>query len=343
MLGKSPVRIFRQMCAVLLAGIVTGCGGGGSSAPGAKSANDADRPAAAAPAKEGAIQVAVIPKGLTHQFWVSVHQGAEKAGREAGAEILWQGPAKETDIDKQISIIQDMLTRKVNAMVLAACDADALVGIVEQVAASGIPVVMIDSGVNSDAPVATAATDNVAGARLAAKTLADLIGGQGDVGLIPFVAGSATSEAREKGFREGLEAYPGIRLVSVQYSQSDAAIGMNVTSDMLSANPGLKGIFAANEAGAIGAAQALRGAGRAGEVKLVAFDASEEEIAALKEGVIQALIVQNPFRMGYEGVKAALAALRGEQVPKIIDTGVTVVTQDNLDTREVQAILNPNP
>jgi len=321
--------------------VTNGCGGSAGPAPAAPEQQPGGN-AAASPVNTGkTLQVAVIPKGLTHQFWVSVHRGAEAAGREAGAEILWQGPAKETDIDKQITIIQDMLTRKVNAMVLAACDADALVGMVEQVAAAGIPVVMIDSGVNSEVPVATAATDNVAAARLAAKTLADLIGGQGDVGLIPFVAGAATSEAREKGFREGLRDFPGMRLVSVQYSQSDAAIGMNVTADMLAANSGLKGIFAANEAGAIGAAQALRAAGRAGDVKLVAFDASEEEVNALKEGVIQALIVQNPYKMGYEGVKAALAALRGEQVPKVIDTGVTVVTRDNLNTPEVQALLNP--
>ncbi|HOJ69104.1 MAG TPA: ABC transporter substrate-binding protein [Candidatus Hydrogenedentes bacterium] len=324
-----------------IAGMVAGCGGSGGSKTTPQKSSSGGTPTVS-PGKTGsAPQVAVIPKGLTHQFWVSVHRGAEAAGREAGAEILWQGPAKETDIDKQITIIQDMLTRKVNAMVLAACDADALVGTVEQVVAAGIPVVMIDSGVNSDAPVATAATDNVAAARLAAKTLADLIGGQGDVGLIPFVAGAATSEAREKGFREGLRDFPGMRLVSVQYSQSDAAIGMNVTADMLAANPGLKGIFAANEAGAIGAAQALRAAGKVGDIKLVAFDASEEEVNALKEGVIQALIVQNPYKMGYEGVKAALAALRGEQVPKIIDTGVTVVTRDNLDAPEVQALLNP--
>lgn len=338
-------RCFRAVTCTVFLSVVThilaGCGGSGETAPAALEQRGAGKAAGSSEKAGGSWQVAVIPKGLTHQFWVSVHRGAEAAGREAGAQILWQGPAKETDIDKQITIIQDMLTRRVNAMVLAACDADALVGMVEQVAAAGIPVVMIDSGVNSDAPVATAATDNVAGARLAAKTLADLLGGQGDVGVIPFVAGAATSEAREKGFREGLQEYPGMRLVSVQYSQSDAAIGMNVTADMLAANPGLKGIFAANEAGAIGAAQALRAAGRAGDVKLVAFDASEEEINALKEGVIQALIVQNPYRMGYEGVKAALAALRGETVPKVIDTGVTVVTSANLNSPEVLALLHP--
>ena len=321
-------RCFRAVtCTVFLSvvsHILAGCGGSGETAPAALEQRGSGKAAGSSEKAGGSWQVAVIPKGLTHQFWVSVHRGAEAAGRAAGAQILWQGPAKETDIDKQITIIQDMLTRRVDVMVLAACDADALVGMVEQVAAAGIPVVMIDSG-----------------ARLAAKTLADLLGGQGDVGVIPFVAGAATSEAREKGFREGLQEYPGMRLVSVQYSQSDAAIGMNVTADMLAANPGLKGIFAANEAGAIGAAQALRAAGRAGDVKLVAFDASEEEINALKEGVIQALIVQNPYRMGYEGVKAALAALRGETVPKVIDTGVTVVTSANLNSPEVQALLHP--
>jgi len=155
------------------------------------------------------------------------------------------------------------------------------------------------------------------------------------------VKGAATSEMREQGFKEAIAEFAGITLAATLYSDSDAAKGMNVTQDMITANPNLAGIFAANEGGAIGAAQALRADGKAGEIKLVAFDASDEEIAALKEGVIQALVVQNPYKMGYEGVKAAVDHLEGRPVEKRIDTGVTVVTMDNFDEPEIQKVLYP--
>ncbi len=286
------------------------------------------------------LDIAVIPKGLTHQFWVTVRAGAETAAAEMGAKVIWQGPTKETEIDRQINIMQDMINRGVDGIVMAACDENALATAVAQADAAGIPVVTFDSGVKSDVPKSFVATDNVAGAKLAADKLAELMGGTGEVGLIPFVPGAATSELREKGFKEGLQAHPGLKLAATNYCQSDIAIGMNVTTDMITAFPALGGIFAANEPAAIGAAQALRGLGKVGEVKLVAFDASPEQIAALKEGVIQALVVQNPFKMGYEGVKAVIAAVKGQEVPKVIDTGVTIVTKENLDTPEVQALLS---
>lgn len=293
----------------------------------------------AAAVEKAALEIAVIPKGLAHQFWITVKAGAEAAGQEYGARILWQGPPKETEIAQQINIIQDMITRKVDAIVLAACDENALVGVITQADRQGIPVVMIDSGVKSDLPKSLVATDNIEGAKMAAKVLAELLGEKGDIGLIPFVPGAATSELRERGFREGLQEYPDMRLAAVNYSQSDVSTGMNITSDMLTAHANLAGIFATNEPSAIGAAQALRAAGKAGQVKLVAFDATGEQLNALREGVIHALIVQNPFKMGYEGVKAAVASLRGEEVPERIDTGVTVVTLENLDDPEIQALL----
>ncbi|HDP34922.1 MAG TPA: sugar ABC transporter substrate-binding protein [Candidatus Hydrogenedentes bacterium] len=321
-------RVF--FCALLTGVLLAGCGAG---------------PGEAVPEKGPAIEkesleIAVIPKGLTHQFWLSVKAGAEAAAEEFGATIIWQGPSKETEIAQQINIVQDMITRGVDGIVLAACDANALINVVEQAHHAGIPVVMVDSDVNSDIPKSLVATDNVQGGAMAVEVLSELIGGEGDVGLLPFVPGAATSELREQGFREALPNFPNLRLVAVNYSQSDAATGMNVTSDMLTAHPNLAGIFAANEPGAIGSAQALRTAGKAGEVKLVAFDASGEQLTALKDGVIQALIVQNPFRMGYESVKSVVDALEGRPVPKRIDTGVTVITLENLDQPEIQALLS---
>ncbi len=286
------------------------------------------------------LDIAVIPKGLTHQFWISVKAGAEAAAAELDARILWQGPARETEIDEQINIVQDMITRGVDGIVLAACDANALISVVEQADRAGIPVVMVDSDVNSDIPKSLVATDNIEGGAIAVRVLADLIGGAGDVGLIPFVPGAATSELREQGFREELPKFPDVRLVAVNYSQSDAATGMNVTSDMLTAHPNIAGIFAANEPGAIGAAQALRTAGKVGDVKMVAFDASGEQLTALRDGVIQALLVQDPFKMGNEAVRAVVDAIQGNPVPKRVDTGVNVITQENIDDPDIQALLS---
>jgi len=168
-----------------------------------------------------------------------------------------------------------------------------------------------------------------------------LIGYEGKVGLIPFVPGAATSIQREQGFKEGLKKFPKVKLVATLYSESDVTKGMQVTENMLTAHPDLKGIFAANEPGAIGAARVLQARKLAGKVKLVAFDASPTQIKALQEGVIQALIVQNPFRMGCEGVKMAVKALRGEKIPKRIDTGVTVVTMENFRRPEIRRLLYP--
>jgi len=324
-----------------MAAVIGGCGGATPQKTAAPATAEGAAPAPPAPAAAAKKEIAVIPKGLAHQFWLTVKAGAVAAGAETGYEIIWQGPAKETEVAKQISIVQDMISRKVSAIVMAACDANALVPTIQQALDAKIPVITIDSGVNSELPLSFVATDNIAGAKAAADTLAKLIGGSGKVGLIPFVPGAATSELREDGFEEGLKAHPGLTLVSKQYCQSDVAKAMSITQDMMTANPDLAGIFAANEAAAIGAAQAIRAAGKAGQVKLVAFDAAEEEINALKEGVVQALIVQSPFNMGALGVKAAVDAINGKPVEKRIDTGVTVVTQENFNTPEVQKLLYP--
>jgi len=283
-------------------------------------------------------EIAVLPKGLTHQFWLTVKAGAEAAAAEQGARIIWQGPARETEVARQMDIVDDMINRRVDAIVLAACDEDALVSSVDKAMDAGIPVITMDSGVQSDRPISFVATDNIAGAALAAETLVELIGGEGRVGMIPFVAGAATSELRERGFREGLEAHPGVRLERVIYCDSDVAKAMNAAQDMAAQ---VDGIFAANEPAAIGAVQGLKMLDLAGEMKLVAFDAAEQEIAGLKEGSIHALIVQDPYQMGYASVKAAIDVLEGREVPDRIDTGVTVVTLDNYDEPDIQRLLYP--
>lgn len=291
--------------------------------------------------KEDRLRIAVVPKGTTQTFWLAVKGGAEAAGKKHGARIIWKGPAKETDIAGQKDILENFINQKVDAIVMAACDENALVQTVEQADRAGIPVVTIDSGVKSDVPQSFIATDNIQGARQAARELARLIGERGEVGLIPFVKGAATSNMREQGFREGIARYPGVRLVSVLYSKSDVMEGVRAAEDMLTAHPKLAGIFAANEGGAVGAARALDLRRVGGKVKLVAFDAAPAEIEALKKGTIQALIVQNPFKMGYEGVSAAVKAVKGEKVEPRIDTGVTVVTMANFEDPDIQKLLYP--
>ena len=283
------------------------------------------------------VQIAVVPKGTTVDFWLSVKAGAEKAGEEHGVEIIWRGPAEETDVAGQMGILENFISADVSAIVMAACDSKAMLSIVEKARQAKTPLITIDSGVD-DPSVPFIATDNIKGAQLAAQTLVKLIGGKGNVGLIPFVPGAATSTMRENGFKEEIAKHPGVKLVSTLYSQSDVAKGMSAAENMLTAHPDLAGIFAANEPGAIGAAQALEQRRVAGKVKLVAFDAADSEIEALKRGTIQALIVQNPFKMGYEGVQAAMKALKGE-IPQSMDTGVAVVTIENLDDPEVVELL----
>ena len=291
--------------------------------------------------QEGRLRILVSPKGLTHNFWLTVKAGADSAGREMGVDIIWKGPTAETDIAGQIAIVEDYINKRVDGIVLAACDASALVPVVEEADRRGIKVITIDSGLDSDVPLSFVASDNVLGARKAAHALAELIDHQGDVACIPFIPGAETSIWRETGFKEGLKEFPEINLAAVQYSQSDVATAMAVTENILTAQPGLKGIFAANEAGAIGAAQAVAARNLQGKVKLVAFDASPNEIMALKAGVIQALIVQNPFGMGYQGVRSAVMAIRSEPVEKRIDTGVTVITMENYQQPEIQKLLYP--
>ncbi len=285
--------------------------------------------------------IAVIPKSTCNTFWVTVKAGAYEAGKDFGVKVIWKGPAEETDIAGQIAIIEDFINKRVDALVMAACDAKSLVPVVKKATDVGIPVITIDSGVDSDLPLSFVATDNILGGRKAGQILARLIGEKGKVGLIPIVPGAASSMEREKGFRDEISKYPNISLVSVLYGYADAARGMAATEDMLTAHPDLSGIFCCASPGATGCAQALESLGLGGKVKLVAFDSDPAEIASLKKGTIQALIVQNPYKMGYLGVKIAVEAIQKKSIPKRIDTGVTVVTTENFNQPEIQKLLYP--
>lgn len=289
--------------------------------------------------KATTLRIALVPKSTSHNFWQTVRAGAEAAAKEEGAELIFRGPAKETDVAGQITIMEDLTNQKVDAIVMAACNSKALIKPVEKAIAAGIPVVTVDSGIDSDiAPFI--ATDNVAGASKGADELARIIGDKGNVGVIPIVSGAATSTMREKGFKDQIAKHKSIRVVSTLFSECDEAKGMSATEDMLTSNPNIVGIFNACGPGAVGSARVLEQRKLAGKVKLVAFDAFPAEIEALKKGTIQALVVQNPYKMGYEGVKAAIKAKHGAKVVGM-DTGVAIVTMKNFNDPEIQKLLFP--
>ncbi len=300
-----------------------------------------------APGEHGSskkLKIAVLPKGTAHSFWQTVKAGADAAGQEENAEIIWQGPAKETEYTEQINIVQNQVTAGVDGIVLAATSAEGLVKPAKEAVAKGIPVVTIDSGLkkDDDPSLAFIATDNVEGGRKAADALAKLVGEKGKVGVLPFIKGAASSDQREQGFVEGIKKYPNITLVPILYTDGDPQKALEQTMNMLTATPDLAGIFAANEPGGIGAANALKQKNLVGKVKLVEFDASAEQVKALEAGTVQALIVQDPFQMGYKGVKTVVKAIRKQPIAeKFIDSGITVVTKDNLATPQVQKLVNP--
>ncbi len=323
---------------------VSGCAKPAAETDGAASSTSASQAGQPASSASGGsvkrLQIAVMPKGTAASYWQAVKAGAEQAGKEDNADIIWQGPGSEGSITEQINLVQTQITNKIDGIVIAACDAEALVKPLQDAKAKGIPVVTIDSGVsNKDVSLAYIATDNVAGGRAAADALAKAVGEKGEVGLLIFQKGAASSDDREKGFEEGLKKYPNLKIVST-LEANDPQKATDTVTNMLTAHAGIAGIFAANEPNGIGAANALKQKGLAGKVKLVAYDSSPEEIKAVSDGIIQATIVQAPFQMGYKGVKTVLQAIKKQPIPAaFIDSGMTVVTKENLNSPEVQKLV----
>jgi len=289
-------------------------------------------------------QIAVIPKATTFTFWKAVRAGAAAAADEAGAEIIWQGPSNEGDRRGQIDVVQNFTSRQVDAMVLAPLDASALARPVEQAVGRGIPVVVIDSALDSELHSSFVATDNTEGGRMAARRLAEVMDGKGNVILLRYQEGSASNDEREDGFLAELEEkYPEIKVLSSnQYAGTTKDSAMKVSQNLLNKfGKDVDGIFCPNEPVAFGMLRALETSKLAGKVKFVAFDAGDSLIQAMREGSIHGLIAQDPYGMGYQGVKTALAVLAGEAVDKRIPTRVVSITPENLDTAEIQALIAP--
>ena len=295
-------------------------------------------------------KIAVIPKGTTHEFWKSIHAGAIKAQRELAQEgvnvqVIWKGPLKEDDREQQVQVVENFVAQRVSGIVLAPLDRRALAGPVETAVRGKIPVVIIDSGLESKAQAAFVATDNREGGRIAARELGKMLGGKGNVAMLRYAVGSASTEAREEGFLEVMKKdFPNIKLVSTDQHAGATRDTAKRTAENLLNRFGrqLNGVFAANESSAAGMLLALRDAGLAGgKVKFVAFDSGETLNAGLKAGDVQGMVVQNPMRMGYLGVKTMVAVLQGKKVEPVVDTGVGFVTKANFDSPEMADIVRP--
>ncbi|MGQ9808368.1 MAG: ABC transporter substrate-binding protein [Armatimonadota bacterium] len=322
----------------MAAAVVAGCGsrepaGGGAGDQGAGNAK---------------YTIAVIPKGTTHEFWKSVHAGAVKASRETGAEVIWKGPLKEDDREAQIAVVENFVTRGVSGIVLAPLDDTALRPAVSNAVRSDIPVVIIDSDLQGDEHISFVATDNYRGGQLAGKEMARLLNGKGRIVVLRYQEGSASTTNREKGFLDEIARHPGIRVVSAnQYGGATTESAYRASENLLAplkkgGKLDIDGIFCPNESTTFGMLRALQDSKLAGTVRFIGFDSSEKLVQALSGGEIDALVLQDPFKMGYLGVKTLVDHLNGKEVPRRVDTGVTLVTRQNMQQPEIQQLLKPD-
>ena len=288
--------------------------------------------------------VGVVPKGTNHVFWQSVHAGAIKAGEEFGLEILWNAPQLEIDSARQIAIVENLITRRVDGIVLAPVGEDALVTVVERAAASGIPVAIFDSAINTDQIITFVVTDNYQGGVMAAERMGEILDGKGKVGVIGFMPGSASTMKREAGFVETVaEKFPGIEIVGgVRFNMADRAKALAEAENLLTAHPDLAGFFADNESSVDGTVQAVKQRGLGGKVKIVGFDASETLVADMRAGVIDSIVVQDPFKMGYESTRQMALHLDGAETVRHIDSGAYLLLPENVDTPEMKAVVFPD-
>ena len=295
------------------------------------------------------LQIAVIPKGTSHEFWKSIHAGAVKASQELNVDVIWQGPQKEDDRNMQIQVVQNFISRGVDAIVLAPLDDVALVKPVEEAVKRGIKVAIIDSDIRTDAYSSFVATDNYKGGQISADRLGEVLEGKGKALMLRYAEGSASTMQREQGFLEALKQHPGLELVSAnQYGGATTETAYKASENLLApfrkadGSLSLDGIFACNESTTFGMLRALQDAKWAGKVTYVGFDSSAMLIKAMENRELQGLILQNPMQMGYLGVKTLAAHLKGEKVEKRIDTGATVATPENMNQPAIRQLLEPD-
>lgn len=321
---------------LVIALIVAGC----------KSSSDNSSASNSDSAAEGKqLRIAVIPKGTSHEFWRSVHFGAEKAAQEIGnIEIIWRGPVVESDTGSQIEVVKDMITMGVDGIVLAPNQKGGLVDAVEETIGEGIPVVIFDSGLDKGPEIVSyVATDNFKGGQMAGDAMAEAIGEQGNVILLRYIAGSESTEQRENGFLDAIKKYPDITVVSSDQYAGDNATSAKEKADQLLQLHGesLSGIFAVCEPNANGTLEAIKNAGRAGKIKFIAFDPSDALIQAMKDGHCHGIVLQDPVQMGYQSVITLVDSLNGKSAEAFQSTGEYLATPENMDEEKYQKLLQP--
>jgi ribose transport system substrate-binding protein len=287
-------------------------------------------------------RIAVVPKGTSHVFWLTVRAGAEAAGQSFGVDIIWNGPPLETEYDRQMQIVDSMIAQHVDGLAVAAAERNALNRSLDRAAELHIPVTVFDSGVDSTNYMTFLATDNYAAGRMAARELARLVGAKGTVAMVMHAPGSGSTMDRERGFEDVMKSeFPQIQIVARQFGMSDRSKAMGAAENILTAHPDLNGIFASSEPSSIGTALALKSRSLSGKVKFVSFDSSDTLIEDLKGGTIDAMVVQDPFKMGFQAVKTLVDKLNGATPPKRIDLAARVVTKADLDKPDVHELLFP--
>ncbi len=298
---------------------------------------------ASAGGSDGPPTIAMIPKGTAHEFWQTVHAGALTAAAATGSELLWVGPQPEGDRAAQIKVVENCITKGVDGIVLMPVDHKALVRVAQEAKDAGIPVLIADSDLAWQGRVSFVATDNYAGGRLAGDELRELLQGKGKVVMMRYVEGSESTDQRETGFLDSIAEAPDIEVISSnQYSGSTKEGAQSVAENLLLAHPEIDGIFCPAEGAAHGMMRALEESGRHESLAFVGFDSSESLMAGLESGVIDALVLQNPFAMGQLSVETLMQHLSGRNADGRVDTGVMVVTTENLQSPEVQAVLTPD-
>jgi ribose transport system substrate-binding protein len=293
--------------------------------------------------------IAVIPKGTTHEFWNSIHAGSVKAARELSAqgtevEVIWKGPLREDDREQQIQVVEGFISQGVEGIVLAPLDNRALVRPVEEAQRAGVPTVIIDSGLESQNIVSFVATDNLEGGRLAARRIGEMLGGKGKALMLRYQEGSASTQQREEGFLEEMRAkFPGVEVISSdQYAGPTRDTAKRASENLLNRfGADIQAVFTPNESSTAGMLLALQDIDKAGKVIFVGFDSSQPFVDALRAKQLHGFVVQNPFKMGYLGVKTMVDHLAGRKVEARVDTGVTIVTPENLESAEIKELLSP--
>ena len=326
---KSKSLFFVLLSMLIVALLVSACGGAAQPA--------ANQPAADSGAKP---YIPVISKGFQHQFWQAVRQGSENAAKDFNVDITFEGPETEAQVDKQMEMLQTAIDKKPAAICFAAVDSKAAIPLLEKAKEAGIPIIGFDSGVDSDIPVTTAATNNVAAAAMAADKMVELIGGSGEVAIIAHDQTSRTGIDRVDGFTNQIkDKYPDVTIVDTQYGGGDQLKSTDLAKAIILAHPNLKGFFGANEGSIIGVLNAVKELGKEGQIVVIGYDSGQQQMDAIRSGAEAGAITQDPIGIGYKCVEAAVKAMKGEELPKEIDTGFHWYDKTNIDADDIKPLL----